>query len=154
MSDPRRERDAQLVLWGRELISHWMALFRAVRLYEADNAAVENLGQKIREKLGQLQDGAGEVEITVRHDSVFMSGERIRESTIGSSVYHGFIDLLRAARLKGLRIEETVTDAELALFARLLLDVSAGGQPTEAQLSAKWIRASANRGRMISFSNL
>jgi HD-GYP domain-containing protein (c-di-GMP phosphodiesterase class II) len=144
LSDPRRERDAQLVLWGRELISHWMALFRAVRLYEADNAAVENLGQKIREKLGQLQDGAGEVEITVRHDSVFISGERIRESTIGSSVYHGFIDLLRAARLKGLRIEETVTDAELALFARLLLDVSAGGQPTEAMVNELKIRASTH----------
>ena len=144
MSDPRRELDAQLVLWGRELISHWMALFRAVRLYESDNDAIETLGEKIREKLGQIQNDSGEVEITVRHDSVFISGERIRESSIGSSVYHGFIDLLRAARLKGLRIEEAVTDAELALFARLLLEVSAGGQPTEAMVNELKIRASSH----------
>jgi HD-GYP domain-containing protein (c-di-GMP phosphodiesterase class II) len=144
LSDPRRELDAQLVLWGRELISHWMALLRAVRLYESDNAAIEKLGEKIREKLGQIQDGSGEVEMTVRHDSIFISGERIRESTIGASAYHGFIDLLRAARLKGLKIEEVVTYAELELFARLLLDVSAGRQSTEGMVNELKIRASTH----------
>ena len=51
MSEPRRELDAQLILWGRELISLWMALFRAVRLYQSDNEAIEKLGEKIREKV-------------------------------------------------------------------------------------------------------
>jgi HD-GYP domain-containing protein (c-di-GMP phosphodiesterase class II) len=144
LSEPRRALDAQRVLSGRELISHWMALFRAVRLYESDNAAIEKLGEKIREKLGQIQDGSGDVEITVRHDSIFISGERIRESTIGSSMYHGFIDLLRAGRFKGLRIEEVVTNAELELFARLLLDVSSGERSTEEMVNELKIRASTH----------
>ena len=123
MSEPRRETDAQLILWGRELISLWMALLRAVRLYESDNDAIEKLGEKIREKVGQIHDGSGELEMTVRHDSIFISGERIRESAVGSSLYHGFIDLLRAARLRGLKIDEAVTNGELQLFARLQLQV-------------------------------
>jgi HD-GYP domain-containing protein (c-di-GMP phosphodiesterase class II) len=121
-----------------------MALLRAVRLYESRNEAIEKLGEKIREKVGQIQDGSGEVEMTVRHDSIFVSGERIRESTIGSSLYYGFIDLLRAARLKGLRIDEAVTDAELEFFARLLLQVSAGERPIEELVSELKVRASTH----------
>jgi len=144
LSESKREIDNQLVLWSRELISHWMALFRAVRLYESNNDAIEQLGEKIREKVGQLENGSGDVDMTVRHDSIFVSGERIRESAIGSSIYHGFIDLLRAAGLKGLKIDEVVTNAELALFARLLLQVSAGERPTAEMVSELKIRASTH----------
>jgi hypothetical protein len=144
LSEPKRAIDTQLVLWSRELISHWMALFRAVRLYESNNDAIEQLGEKIREKVGQLGDGSGDVDMTVRHDSIFVSGERIRESAIGSSIYHGFIDLLRAARLKGLKIDEVATNAELELFARLLLQVSAGERPTAEMVSELKIRASTH----------
>jgi HD-GYP domain-containing protein (c-di-GMP phosphodiesterase class II) len=144
LSEPRRELDAQLILLGRELISLWMALFRAVRLYQSDNEAIGKLGEKIREKVEQIQEDSGDVEMTVRHDSIFICGERIRESAIGSSLYHGFIDLLRAARLKGLKIEETVTNEELELFARQLLDVSAGERSTEEMVSELKIRASTH----------
>lgn len=144
MSEPRRDIDAQLILWSRELISLWMALFRAVRLYESNNEAIGQLGEKIREKIGQLQDGSGDVEMTVRYDSIFVSGERIRESAIGSSLYHGFIDLLRAARIKGLKIDEAATNTELELFARLLLQVSAGERSTEEMVSELKVRASTH----------
>jgi len=121
-----------------------MALFRAVRLYESNNEAIGQLGEKIREKIGQLQDGSGDVEMTVRYDSIFVSGERIRESAIGSSLYHGFIDLLRAARIKGLKIDEAATNTELELFARLLLQVSAGERSTEEMVSELKVRASTH----------
>jgi HD-GYP domain-containing protein (c-di-GMP phosphodiesterase class II) len=121
-----------------------MALLRAVRLYESRNEAIEKLGEKIREKVGQIQDGSGEVEMAVRHDSIFISGERIRESAIGSSLYYGFIDLLRAARLRGLKIDEAVNDSELEFFARLLLQVSGGERSTEEMVSELKIRASTH----------
>jgi HD-GYP domain-containing protein (c-di-GMP phosphodiesterase class II) len=121
-----------------------MALFRAARLYESGNEAIGKLGGKIMEKVAQIQDGSGDIEITVRHDSIFISGERIRESAIGSSIYHGFIDLLRAARLQGLRVEAAVTESELGLFARLLLDVSTGERSTEEMVGELKIRASTH----------
>jgi HD-GYP domain-containing protein (c-di-GMP phosphodiesterase class II) len=142
LSEPKKNIDGQLILWSRELISLWMALFRAVRLYESDNEAIGQLGEKIREKVEQIQDGSGDVEMTVRYDSIFVSGERIRESAIGSTLYHGFIDLLRAARVKGLKIDEAASNAELELFARLLLQVSAGERSTEEMVSELKVRAS------------
>jgi HD-GYP domain-containing protein (c-di-GMP phosphodiesterase class II) len=144
LSAARRELDAQLLVLGRDLISHWMALLRAVGLYESDNAAIGALTEKIRDKLSKIQDGSGEVEITVRHDSIFISGERIRESAISSSMYHGFIDQLRAARLGGLRIEQTVTNDELELFARLLMAVTSGQRSCEEMLNELKIRAATH----------
>lgn len=121
-----------------------MALLRAVRLYESGNSAIAAVADKIREKVGQLQDGSSGVEISVRHDSVFISGLRIRESAVGSSIYHGFIDILRAARLGGLGIEEVVTNAELESFARLLMGASAGELSTEEMVNELKIRASTH----------
>jgi HD-GYP domain-containing protein (c-di-GMP phosphodiesterase class II) len=119
-----RTREAQLVFDGRELVVHVMALLRAVHLYDSRNDRISDVCSKIRAKLVALGEDGGDVELAVRHDSIYLNGERIREGSVGSSMYHGFVDLLRVAGLRSIRIEIEVGDEELELLARMLTEVA------------------------------
>jgi HD-GYP domain-containing protein (c-di-GMP phosphodiesterase class II) len=117
--------DPEAARAARELISHWMALFRAIRFYEAGNDAIAALADRVLADVRALLGGAVDLELAVRQDSIFVGGERVRESALASAGYHGLIDTLRAARVRGLRIDEDATAREVEVVARLILEAAA-----------------------------
>ena len=65
-------------------------------------------------------------ELTVRHDSLFINGLRIRETSLGATSCHQMIDLLRTARVGAFSLQDEVEPSEVELFARLLRDMAEG----------------------------
>ncbi len=104
----------------RELVAHWMGLLRSVRVYEPGNATIQSIAARILASSRRLHENASDIELLVRHDSIFIGGERLRESAVASSAYHGFIDLLTRCGLAAFRMEVDASERELESFARLL----------------------------------
>ena len=111
---------------GRDLVVMWAALFRAIRLYERANEMILSQCQRICEASLAVLEAENEMEVTVRHDSLFLNGLRIRETSIGAASCHQMIDLLRAASVGAFSLEDEVEPVELELFARLLQDMAEG----------------------------
>jgi len=111
---------------SRELISLWMGVLRAVRLYASGNDAIRGVAAKIHEHVVALLEGAADLEIRVRHDSIFIAGERIREGAVASTSYHAFIDVLRSCGVTALHISDEASVVEIEELARLLYETHQG----------------------------
>ncbi len=115
----------------RDLISHWMGLVRSTRLYEPGNDSVLKIAERILACVKTLAGESGDVELLVRHQSIFVSGERVRESALVSSAYHGFVDLLARAEITAVRVDAGVSPREIDGFGRLLAEVAEGARSPE-----------------------
>ena len=118
--------EQQRVAQGREVVVLWAALFRTIRLYDRPNDTTLAQCKKICEASLAILETDGEVELTVRHDSLFINGLRIRETALGASSCHQMIDLLRTARVGAFSVQDEVEPTEVELFARLLRDMAEG----------------------------
>jgi hypothetical protein len=128
--------DVRFLELARDLIVRWAALLKAVGLYEAENNALRAVCDKIRAAVSGLLDGGADLELAIREDSIFIAGQRVRESAVASSSYHLVIDILRAARIGAFRLDEDVTTRELQLFASLIVAVVRGDK-THADLESE-----------------
>lgn len=117
---------------GRELVVLLAALFRAIRMYDRANETVISHSERICRACAAILEADNEVEVTVRHDSVFVNAQRIRESSVGVASCHQVIDLLRAARLGAFTLEDEVTPSEVELFVRLLQETTHEPRGSEA----------------------
>ncbi len=124
------DRDVRKILLGRKMISLWMALFKATRLYERGHDAVRSAADRIRSTLRDLADD-DIVVLAVRSDSFFIDGTRVREGSVGGASYHRLMDVLTAARVATLRVDTEVDTGEIETFARLLLETSEGDAPPD-----------------------
>jgi len=138
--------DLAMLERGRELISLWMGVLRGVRLYDSGNDAIRGAAAKILEHVGALLEGAAELEMRVRHDSIFIAGERIREGAMASTSYHAFIDVLRRSGVTALRISDEATPAEIEDLARLLYETSQGERPRKKLRDELTVRGVVNVG--------
>ena len=125
MSEDTQPERRRLEL-GRELVVQWVALFRAVHFYDRANDTIVSHGGRIREIAQALIDQDDDAEITVRHDSIFVNGLRIREAAVASTSYQRLMDLLRAAGVGALSVDGDAPVPELELFARLLQKTAEG----------------------------
>ena len=123
--------DLQTVQLGRDLISYWMGLMRALRLYERGNETLENVTGRILAAARELMAGEPGLEIRVRQDAIFLAGERLREGAVASSGYQGFVDLLRRSGVVRFELGEEATPEEVERFARLLAQVATGERRRE-----------------------
>ena len=139
-SRPADPVDLRALQTRRELISHWMGLLRSVRLYDLGNETVTSLAGRILACTRRLVAGGAELEFLVRQDSIFIGGERVRESTVASSAYHAFVDLLSRAGLAAFRLDAETAPRELASFAQLLAEVGAGERAREELASELSVR--------------
>ena len=115
--NPEERRRLEL---GRELIVNWAALFRAVHFHEHANDTVVSHCEKIRRTVGALIEQDDDAELTVRHDSIFVNGLRIRAAAVASTSYQRLIDLLRAAGIGTMHVDDDASPSELEVVARLL----------------------------------
>ncbi len=120
------ERDARLLEAGRDVVLRLSAVLRACGLYAAENAALTAAAEALRGAVRSALDGGVELEISVRGESLYIAGARIRESLVASTNYQRVVGLLRRAEIHALRIDDGVAAPELILFARLLSEVAAG----------------------------
>ena len=105
---------------GRDLIAHWTALLRAVRLYDQANDTVMSHCERIRRTVRALIAADDDAELTVRHESIFVNGLRIRAAAVKSMNYQSLIDLMRGAGIGTIHLDEDATPLELEVCARLL----------------------------------
>ena len=105
---------------GRDLIAHWTALLRAVRLYDQANDTVMSHCERIRRTVRALIAADDDAELTVRHESIFVNGLRIRAAAVKSMNYQSLIDLMRGAGIGTMHLDEDATPLELEVCARLL----------------------------------
>ena len=117
MSATRIEDERRHVDLSRELISLWTGLFKAVRLYEQANDSVESQCSRIRELALALMNDSGELELTVRRDSIFVGRLRIKQGAMGSTAYPRLIALLCTAGISSVILDEDVENWEIELFA-------------------------------------
>ena len=114
-----REERRRLEL-GRELIVNWTSLLRAVRLYENANATVLSYCERIRATARALIEQDDNAELTVRHDSIFVNGQRIRAGSVAARSYQRLISLLVGAGIGTMHVDDEAAPSELEVFARLL----------------------------------
>ena len=126
MKTHEAQEEQQRVEQGREVIVLWASLFRTIRLYDRANDTTLAQCKRICEASLAILEVDGEVELTVRHDSLFINGLRIRETSLGATSCHQMIDLLRTARVGAFSLQDEVEPSEVELFARLLRDMAEG----------------------------
>ena len=132
MSATRIEDERRHVDLSRELISLWTGLFKAVRLYEQANDSVESQCSRIREVALALMNDSGELELTVRRDSIFVGRLRIKQGAMGSTAYPRLIALLCTAGISSVILDEDVENWEIELFARIsIATADARSEPAE-----------------------
>jgi HD-GYP domain-containing protein (c-di-GMP phosphodiesterase class II) len=129
-----RDQERQRLESGRELIVLWSALLIAVRLYAERNDTVVSRCERIRSVSLSLIESDDEVEITVRTDSIYVNGVRIRESAVASTSYQRLVRLLRGAHVSSFTILDDVTAGELEVVARLFEAAAA-----EARGDPSWL---------------
>lgn len=143
MSRPRGSEEL-MMQHGREIVVRLVALLRSQRLYGARNEAVRQIASEITRLVGELLEGGGELELTLRRDSIFVAGVRVREGAVASSSYHRLIDILRKARVVAFRLEDTATPEDVEELTRLLAD-TADGRRTPDELRAETNLRTARR---------
>jgi HD-GYP domain-containing protein (c-di-GMP phosphodiesterase class II) len=126
MTTARPERDARWYELSREIIQLWSGLVRATRIYDRENAVITAVVERIRGIVLLLLEDGLDLELAVRHDSIFIAGERIREGSAASASYYRLIDLMRAARLGSFRVDEEISANEIEVFGRLLSETAEG----------------------------
>ena len=132
MSPEDAQEERRRLELERELIVNWTSLFRAVHFYESGNDTILSTCERIRQTVRALIEQDDDAEVTVRHDSIFVNGLRIRAAALASTSYQRFIDLLRNARVGTMNIDEDPSPAELETFARLLQTMAESRQdPSE-----------------------
>ena len=82
------DEEQRRVEQGREVVVLWAALFRTIRLYDRPNDTTLAQCKKICEASLAILEVDSEVELTVRHDSLFINGLRIRETGLGATSCH------------------------------------------------------------------
>ncbi len=118
---PQDSQDEQRRLeLGRELIVHWTSLLRAVHFYESANDTVLSHCEWIRTTARALIEQDDDAELTVRHDSIFVNGLRIRAGSVAAKSYQRLISLLLGAGIGTMHVDDEATPSELEIFARLL----------------------------------
>jgi len=121
-----RRADIEEVKLGREIVSHWMGLMRAIHLYDRGNSAILSLTSRILEAANGLRGDALDLEIGIRQDAIFLGGERLREGNVGSAGYHGFVDLLRRCGISVIAISEEAGPEDVELVASLIAEITKG----------------------------
>ena len=116
---------------GREIISHWMGLMRAIHLYERGNTTIVTLTTRILDAARDLRGGALDLEIDIRQGAIFLGGERLREGTVGSAGYHGFVDLLRRCGVSTIAIGDEARPEDVELVACLIGEITSGERTAE-----------------------
>ena len=118
---PQDSQDEQRRLQlGRELIVNWTSLLRAVHFYESANDTVLSHCERIRATARALIEQDDDAELTVRHDSIFVNGLRIRAGSVAAKSYQRLISLLLAAGIGTMHVDDEAAPSELEVFARLL----------------------------------
>ena len=120
MSPQDKQEERRRLELGRELIVSWTSLFRAVHFYEQANDTVLSHCDRIRRTVHELIEQDDDAELTVRHDSIFVNGLRIRATVAASTSYQRFMELLRGAGIGTIHVDDEASPSELEVFARLL----------------------------------
>ncbi len=128
---PTRESDARLLDAARDVVVRLTALLRACGLYVGENAALRAAAEALRGAIVTALDGGIEFELTVRGDSIYVGGLRLRESIVASTAYQRVVEMLRGATIATLRVDEGVTAGELELLARLISEAAHGKRRAE-----------------------
>jgi HD-GYP domain-containing protein (c-di-GMP phosphodiesterase class II) len=144
MTSKDTDRDVRKLALSRELIALWMGLFKALRLYDWQHAAIQSLAERIRDKVNEISEGPGTVAITVRSDSIFIDGARVRESSAIALSYVGVVKVFYAARVDSCRIDADVGPEEIQVFGHLLLALSEGLSSPEELLREMKVRGATN----------
>ena len=126
MSVHPRQDEARRHALGRDIVVRLAALGKSMGIYEADNAALRAISDGLRESIQECLDGGVELEITIKGESIFVAGLRVRESLVASTVYQRIVDLFRAAEVCRLCLDAQVTPHELEAMLRLLVEISQG----------------------------
>lgn len=130
MSRDRRVEERTVHL-GRELVIRFVALLRSLRLYGPGNEAVRQLGSEITGLVGEILEGGVDLDVSVKQDSIFVAGVRVREGAVASSSYHRFIDILRTTKVASFRVDEEATPADVEHLARLVAEAAEGRRTPE-----------------------
>jgi HD-GYP domain-containing protein (c-di-GMP phosphodiesterase class II) len=120
------DHDLRKLERARDLISLWTGLFKSLHLYDWEHDAVQSFAERVLDKICDVRDGEGELDLTVRSDSIFIDGVRIRESTSTGSSYHQLATLLQRAQVASFRVHPEADPQEIQLFAHLLCTLSEG----------------------------
>ncbi len=129
-------QDLEILKQSRELVARFMGLMRAAHLYDPGNDAILHAAGEILELATRIRGDGVDLEVKARHDSIYIGGERIRESAMGSSIYHGFIDVLRRAGLGSFTIDEDAQPSDLEDFSGLLIE-ALSGEPGSVDIAAR-----------------
>ena len=106
MKTQEAQEEQRRVEQAREVIVLWAALFRTFRLYVRANDTTLSQCKRICETSLAILEVDGDVELTVRHDSLFINGLHIRETSLGATSCHQMIDLLRTARVGAFSLQD------------------------------------------------
>jgi HD-GYP domain-containing protein (c-di-GMP phosphodiesterase class II) len=138
------KRSVRELLLGRDLINRWVALIKAVGLYEKENDALRATSENLRLTIGDYLDDDVELEFTQRQGGIYIGGQFIRESAVASSNYHRFIDVLRTAGIGSFRVDAEVRASELEIFARLIFEAIDGRRRGEGLVNELSVRGQGN----------
>ena len=126
MTSEQSDIDIRRVQLGRELVGRWMGLFRALRLYDWTHSGVEAAAERMREVISELAVEGSNVDFSVREDSIYIDGARVKESGSASLAFHKLAKLIRAASVRSCQIDPDGPVRDIQLLAHLLLAVSEG----------------------------
>jgi HD-GYP domain-containing protein (c-di-GMP phosphodiesterase class II) len=133
MSDAQEDLERQQLLLGRELVSRWTGLLKALSLYDWRHSAVRAAAERVLGVVRELGDGSP-IELAIRQDLIYLEGVRLREGGASATAFQRLTGLLRAARIKSFVTDPNTDPRDLQVFGHLLLGVHQRGVTPEEML--------------------
>ncbi|MBW2415549.1 MAG: HD domain-containing protein [Deltaproteobacteria bacterium] len=130
MSDST-ESDGRTITLGRLLIARWMAVFKALGLYEWQHSGVRAAADRVLEVVALLDESGGEVQLAVRGDSIFVNSIRIREGGFSAVSYQSLERLLNLCDINTISMDAETPPNEIQVLAYLLRRITEGGSTAD-----------------------
>lgn len=121
--------DGYLRQAGRQFLVTLYAAMRSLKFYPVENAAVQNALQEHEEVAASLLERAGEIEVRLSGDFIFVNATRLRLELDNYAAFGGIISTLRGFGIGQLRVAAGITRREWQAFLSQLLSLGAMEDP-------------------------
>ena len=114
-----------------------------MRLYDWRHSGVEAAAERMRDVISKLAEEGSNLDFSVREDSIYIDGARVKESGSASLAFHKLAKLIRAASVKSCQIDPDGPVQDIQLLGHLLLAVSEGRSTANELVDELTVRGAA-----------